>query len=162
MPPTERIDPIPLMEETLEAMILDDEDISARGLVRRMDSVFKHATDVTRPPDRRAMLERFQARQTELRQVMSKADKTSKVNLSVRIARKDEEIETLTAQRDLLIASHRAMILAVGEMGGMQAWRRFFDAYQGTLDALRDLGAMPAADIAQLPVGRSSKDGAVD
>jgi len=155
VPPTERIDPIALMEETLEAMILDDEDISARGLVRR-----KHATDVTRPLDRRAILERFQARQAELRQVMSKADKTSKANLSARIARKDEEIAALTSQRDLLVASHRAMILAVGEMGGMKAWRQFFDGYQGVLDSLRDMGAMPTADIARLPPGRPPRDAA--
>lgn len=160
MRPTKRTDPIALMEEALEAMILDDEDITARGLVRHMGGVFKHATDVTRPPDRRAILERYQTRQAELRRVMSKADKTSKANLSARIARKDEEIAALTSQRDLLVASHRAMILAVGEMGGMKAWRRFFESYQGVLDSLRDMGAMPTADIARLPTGRPPRDAA--
>src|SRR5579859_1803306 len=154
---TERNASLSLMEEALEAMIVDDEEISARGLVWRMGGVFKHATDVTRPTDRRSMLEHYQARQLELRRIISKADKTSKANLSAQIARKDEEIEELTRQRDLLVASHRAMILAVGEIGGMKAWRRFFDGYQTVLDELRALGALPAAEIAQSPTKSSTK-----
>jgi hypothetical protein len=158
---TERTDPISLMEEALEAMLLDDEDITARGLVRRMVGVFKYATDITRPTDRRALLEQYQTRQRELRTVISKADKTSKANLSARIVRKDEEIETLRRQRDLLVASHRAMILAIGEMGGMKIWKRFFEAYQAAEDELHALGAMPTATVTPL-VDRSPGKGRQD
>jgi hypothetical protein len=136
-----------LMEEALEAMLLNDEDITARGLVRHMADVFKHPTDITRPKDRRGVLERFQVRQEELRRVMAKADKNSKVNLTARIVRQEEEIANLKHQRDLLVASHRAVILAVGELGGMRNWRRFFDGYQSALDTMRDLGALPETEI---------------
>jgi len=99
----------------------------------------------------------YQQRQVEIRAVVAKADKTSKSSLSSQIARKDQEIETLTAQRDLLIASHRAMILAVGEMGGMKAWRKFFARYQEVVDELRAMGALPSASISEFPA-RETED----
>jgi len=148
-----------LLEQTLESMLLDDERISARGLARRLKPALNHATDITRQPQRRALLEKYQARQTELRTVMAKADKQSKANLSARIACKDGEIAALTRQRDILIASHKAMILAVGEMGGMNAWRRFFERYQGVVDEMRRLGAMPTENALNLRDGGDSKGG---
>lgn len=157
MPQTDHTDPLSLMEEALEAMLLDDEDITARGLVRRMVGVFKHPTDVTRPKDRRELLEQFRVRQEELRIVIAKADKTSKKKLSARIVRKDEEIEALERQRDLLVASHRAMILAIGELGGMKIWKRFFEAYQAAEDELHALGAMPTATVTPLADGWPGK-----
>lgn len=139
-----------ILEEVLEAMLLDNEDITARGAVRRMHGALKHPTDITRRPQRRQKLETYQQKQKELRSVIEKADKQSKTNLSAQIARKEAEIATLTGQRDLLVASHKAMILAVGEMGSMRAWQRFFTAYQSAVDELRDLGAMPPDEVREL------------
>lgn len=141
------------LSEALEAMLLDNEDISARGAVRRLDGIFKYPTDVTRHAERRGLLEKYRRRQAELRAVMEKANKQSKSSLSAAIERKDREIEALTRQRDLLIASHRAMILAVSEMRGMKAWQRFFEQYQAMVDELREIGAMPTADVSLFPQG---------
>lgn len=150
MPKTETAGSLELLEEVLEGMLLDNESITARGAVRRMEGTFKHATDITRRPERRQMLEAYQQKQADLRSVMEKANKQSKTNLSAQIARKEAELATLTAQRDLLIASHKAMILAVGEMGGMKAWHRFFEAYQSTIDELQKMGAMPSDNVREL------------
>ncbi|MEO3430144.1 hypothetical protein AAFN88_14885 [Pelagibius sp. CAU 1746] len=157
MQKTDRPSPLELLEEVLEAMLLDNETVTARGAVRRMDGVLKHASDITRRPERRQMLETYQKKQTELRSVMEKANKQSKTNLAARITKKEAEIAALTGQRDLLIASHKALILAVGEMGGMKAWQRFFESYRDTMDELRALGAMPSAEVR--PIGSGSDSG---
>ncbi len=134
----------------LDAMLQDDEDISARGVVRRLPDTFKHASDITRHAERRRALEAHQERQTALRSLMEKTNKQSKANLSQVIERKNREIEVLIRQRDILIASHKAMILAVSEMGGRKAWLRFFERYQACVEELEALGAMPSASVSVL------------
>lgn len=53
---------------------------------------------------------------------------------------KDERIADLERQVALLTASHKAIILAVGELGGLRAWQRFFPHYdEHTLMVLPDL-----------------------
>src|SRR5690606_18586252 len=64
-------------------------------------------------------------------------------NESVPLARARLRIQELEAENALLIASHRAMIMAVGELGGMRARRRFFEAHQASLQKLDELGAIP-------------------
>ena len=76
------------LEEALEAMLLADDDITARSAVRRLGGLLKHASDITRMPARRALVERFQRRQAELRAVMQKADNQSRTNLAARLARR--------------------------------------------------------------------------
>ena len=145
------------LEEVLEAMLLANEEITARGVVRRLDGLLRHASDITRMPVRRALMERFQCRQAELRAVMEKADKQSRTNLAARLARKEEEAAELKRQRDILIASHKAMLLVVGEMGGMAGWRRFFERHQAVLEELNASGALPAVEIQ--PLARAAERG---
>lgn len=136
---------------TLDAMLQDNEDISARGAVRRLSGTFKHASDITRNAERRQALETYQDRQSALRALMEKTNKQSKTNLIQAIERKNREIETLVRQRDLLIASHKAMILAVSEMGGRKAWLRFFERQHACIKELEALGALPKASVSVLP-----------
>lgn len=145
---------------TLEAMLEANIDITAREVVRRSDGVFKHPSDITRQPDRRTVFEGFEIRQKALRDLMSRADKTSRANLSARLAALEEQVREVTGQRDLLIASHRAMILAVGEVGGAKAWLRFFEGYGGVLGRLRSMGALPTAEVSDLAA--KAPAGAVD
>lgn len=83
--------------------------------------------------------------------MIERTDKSSKTNLAAALERKDARIRELEERVALLIASHRAMIHAIGEMGGMRAWSRFFDDYEAVLERLRDLGAMPTAAVAPFP-----------
>ena len=139
-----------LIEEKLEALLLDDEGITARSVVRRMDGVLKHPSDITRNVDRRGLLERYQLKQAELRSVMERTGKASKRNTAIALAQKEAQIEELLRDRDLLVASLRAAILAVGEMGGMGAWLRFYKAHEDALERLRTLGAVPSAQVPPL------------
>lgn len=135
------------LETILQRMLNDNVVITARSVIREQDCPFKHASDVTRQPERKALLDQYQARQSELRALVEKTDKQSRTNLQARVARLTQENETLKAERDLLIASHKAMLLAVGEMGGMSAWRKFFPAWEGTRQRLSQLQALPSAVV---------------
>jgi hypothetical protein len=143
-----------LLEEKLEAMLLDDEDITARGAVRRSQGTLRHPSDITRVEERRALLERYQTRQRDIRSVAAKANKTSKTRLAAAIAERDARIADLERDRDLLIAGHRAAILAVGEMGGMRAWLKLFEAHDTALRRLDAMGAMPPAEVYRLTQAR--------
>lgn len=144
-------DKIIKLTSALESMLQSNEAITARSVVRCLNGTFKHASDITRHAERRRILETYQERQVALRVLMEKANKQSKGNLTQMIERKNREIETLARQRDLLIASHKAMILAVSEMGGRKAWLRFFAQYQGCIDELVEIGALPGAESRTFP-----------
>ncbi|MDF3865378.1 hypothetical protein P3W53_12935 [Pseudomonas denitrificans (nom. rej.)] len=134
-------------ETILQRMLNNNVTITARSVIREHDSPFKHASDITRQPERKALLEQYQAHQSELRALVEKTDTQSRTNLQARVARLTQENEVLKAERDLLIASHKAMLLAVGEMGGMSAWRKFFPAWEDTRHKLSQLQALPSAVI---------------
>ena len=140
-----------LLQEALEAMLLDNEDISARAAVRRLAGTYKHATDITRRPQRRDILSRYQQKQAELRAVMEKADKQSKTNLSAQLVEKVREIDEVTRQRNLLIGSHRAMIHAMSQLRGRKGWLALFEHHQAAVNELESLGAVPSADVAAFP-----------
>lgn len=135
------------LETVLQRMLNDNVVITARSVIREQDCPFKHASDITRQPERKALLDQYQARQSELHALVEKTDKQSRTNLQTRVARLTQENETLKAERDLLIASHKAMLLAVGETGGMAAWRKFFPAWEETRQQLAALQALPSAKI---------------
>jgi hypothetical protein len=134
-------------ETILQRMLNDNVVITARSVIREQDCPFRHASDITRQPERKALLDQYQVRQCELRALAEKTDKQSRTNLQARVARLIQENETLKAERDLLIASHKAMLLAVGEMGGMAAWRKFFPVWEETRQRLTELQALPSAKI---------------
>lgn len=144
------IDKSQILEELLEAMIVENEDITVRAVCRRSDRVFKHATDITRNAARHGMVKAAITRQEAIRTAVDRSSKKSRTELEKLVATKNAEIAQLQADKDLLIASHRAMILAVAQMGGFPAWKRFFDPYQSIIDQLEKMGSLPDADVISL------------
>ncbi|MER9425514.1 hypothetical protein NKI88_24130 [Mesorhizobium sp. M0317] len=140
-----------LLDEMLEAMIADNETITARAVVRRSDGVFKHATDITRNKDRRDKFETYVKNQEAIRAAIERSSNKSRAELERLVATKNAEIGQLQSDKELLIASHRAMILSVAEMGGFSTWKRFFERYQSTIDGLEKMGGLPKADVVPLP-----------
>lgn len=136
-----------ILEKVLARMLEENEAITARSVVRDSDSPFKHASDITRQPTRRELLEKYQSKQHELRALIEKTDSQSRTNLQLKVARLAQENETLMAQRTLLIASHKAMLLAMGELGGMAAWQRLFLKWDTVQEQLKELDALPKADV---------------
>ncbi len=136
-------------------MIAENETITARAIVRRSGDVFKHATDITRNKARRTMVENALKKQETIRTAVDRSSKKSRTELERLIATKNIEIERLRADKELLIASHRAMILAVTEMGGFATWKRFFDQYQSTIDRLEKMKCLPKAEVINLSSRRT-------
>ena len=135
---------------TLAEMLDDNETISARAAARRMGNI-DHASTLTRDAWRAAVTADFQEEQARVRRQVEKADKSSRTNLSAALAREQARVVELEGNVALLTASHHALILAVGELGGLRAWSRFFENYRSAIDGLRDLGALPVAEVLPLP-----------
>jgi len=130
----------------LEGMLKENETITARGLVKFSEGAIKNASDITRDNWRNDRLGEWAKRQREMRLLMEKADKTSRTNLQKQLAKKQARIEELEEQVQLLLASHKAMFLSVGENGGMKAWLRFFEDHQEALKALKGWAWNQSAD----------------
>jgi len=140
-------DKVVLLEEVLEAMLVDDEKITARAVIRRMGGVLKHPTDITRNEKRKALVAEYAGRQGKIRTTVERSTKLSRAELECQISLKNIEIERLRSEKELLIASHRAMILSTAEMGGFGTWKKFFNKYQAAIDALDGMDAVPRAEI---------------
>lgn len=139
-----------VVKEILEDLISIDQDITAREVARRHPSL-KAASSITRDPARRAMLTEYQQRQKELRQWSARTQKTSAASVERILADRDALIAALERQLDVLVASHVAMLRAVGEMGGFNQWARFFEKTSCVRTMLTAMGAMPTGEIVQLP-----------
>ena len=137
------------MEDILRIMLENDEDITARGVIRRHASL-SAASSITRNPTRAQMLAKFQARQEEFRGWRTRLSKRSKDSAAMGMAEKDSRIGYLERQVELLTASHVAMLRALGELGGYAKWAKFFDSYKDIRDELIKMGAMPTAKVIPL------------
>jgi hypothetical protein len=145
-------DKVAFLEEVLEAMLVNDEKITARAVIRRMGGVLKHPTDITRNEKRKALVAKYAGRQEKIRIVVERSSKLSRAELERQISLKNTEIERLRSEKELLIASHRAMILSMTEMGGFGIWKKFFDKYQTAIDALDGMAALPRAEMVRRPL----------
>jgi len=74
----------------------------------------------------------------------------SGADIATSLADKDVRISILERQVEILIASHLALLRAVGEIGGFKAWSRFYEDFRKTRDELVTLGAIPSATVTAL------------
>lgn len=115
--------------EILEGLLERNEDITARA-VARLHPAIGHASTITRSPARSALVGQFQTKQQEIRKHLGRQTKRSKESIAAELATKDQRIAELEKQVDILRASHLAMIRAVGEMGGMSKWMKFYENFK--------------------------------
>lgn len=127
-----------ILREILAKMLEAGISITARAVVRDSQSPYRHASDITRQPMRNALLLEFQSRQIEVRRIAEKTGKTSKTTLQAKIEKLQHENERLKKEKEILIASHRAMLLAVAECGGMSAWRKLFPGWDETIKSMAE------------------------
>jgi len=135
------------MKSICDQLIENNETISARKVSRLLEI---QTTSLTRDPLRLEILNDAKNKQEKLREWLKRQPKQSRKKDAESLAARDLKIENLEEQKQFLIASHKAMIMAVGEIGGMAAWKRFFDGYQEVLDGLESMGAMPEAEVITL------------
>ncbi len=148
------------MVRVLSEMIADNETITVRAVVRHM-STLAHASALTRDAWRSARIAEWQAEQQRLRSLAERSDKSSKTNLAASLEIEKAKLAQLEAERNLALGGLLAAIHAVGELGGMKAWLRFFEHSAPALDRLRTMGALPSAELVQLKpmITGSSKPG---
>lgn len=135
----------PEMEKILQAMFECDEDITARGVIRR-HSTLSAASSITRNPSRAKMLARYHLQQEEFRKWRNRLSKISKDSSALDMAGKDIRIAELERSVELLTLSHVAMLRAVGELGGFSKWAKFFENFQEVRNQLMRMNALPNAD----------------
>lgn len=132
------------IKQVCQDLVDTDQVVTAREVARR---VGVSASSITRDPLRKASIEAAQAKQAELRTWRKRQAKQSRDRDAESLAEKDLRIAELERRIDLLTASHKAMVLAIGEFGGTAGWQRFFPHWQQVEEMLRDMGAMPSADV---------------
>jgi IS30 family transposase len=125
----------------ISSFLEDDTHISARSLA---DHIGVAPSTITRNVKRAEQVEAGKREQDRLRRLIAKADKSSKPALMARVAARDRKIADLEYKVQILTASHRAMLMALGVEGGIPRWKKFFEKYTAIVDELRELGALPA------------------
>ena len=129
------------LPHALEHMLAPGERISARGVLKHLPDV-RAPSSLTRDPVRRAMLEDYRQRQAERQAWTQRARKQSVTRLEVLLADRNRQIAELEHSVQLLVASHRAMVQAVGELAGLPKWKQAFECYEHCLGELDKLGAV--------------------
>jgi len=132
------------LRASAEQMLEGDETVTARSLARRAG--LRAASSITRDAARRALLGEFQGQQERRRAWVERAKKASTAKLHQTLAAREEQVAALTRRVQLLTASHKAILLAVDEMGGTKAWARFFTKYRHSLECLHE--AVPPGELA--------------
>jgi hypothetical protein len=140
----------------LESMLNADETISARAVARRHSSI-KHASTITRHNGRSGLVAHYRARQREFRVWLNRLPKRSTAKIALQMAEKDVKIAELERQVEALRISHLALIRAVGELGGVSKWLKFFENFAEVKETLQELRAMPASEIRELQTMRTNK-----
>jgi hypothetical protein len=138
------------LSKLLQEMLENGVELTARGVVARSEGLFKNASDITRVQERRSLLESLQARQAIVSAHAEKWNPQSKAKLVARLERSETELAEAKEDLALMTAAVRAMIHSIGESGGMAAWRRHFPAYKSAYARLRELGALPSAEVVEL------------
>lgn len=142
---TEQTHPAPLadveMREILDTLLANDENITARAVARLHPSITA-ASSITRSDSRSSLLTEYQVRQTEYRRWRGRIGKRSGLETALSLADKDLRIAELESSVQILVASHIAMLRAVGELGGFSKWSQFYADYREVRDKLVKLGAV--------------------
>lgn len=143
LPPNPYDTPCPEIGNICRDLIAAGRKISLRAVATQLGVAH---TTLSRDPARRQQV--FQCR--ELAAAAKRLARNNRGLLSDGeseiLAAAKRKIAHLEEQNALLVASHQAMIMAVGELGGMRAWRRFFEDYQAIVERLEACGAMPVEE----------------
>lgn len=111
----------------LDHMLSSAVRITARSVAKMLGVA---PSTITRSAHRYEILLAYQEKQKYLDSVAAQADPLSKEKLVRQIADRNAKISELTRLVQLLTASHKALLVAVGELGGTAAWQRFFADYE--------------------------------
>jgi len=132
--------PDPKIGELCRDLIAQNKKITIRAVAERAGVAH---TTYSRDPKRKAQITRAR----EIQRLAWTIERSHRGQVekheSVAMARLHKRLEQAEAHNQLLIASHRAMLSAIGELGGTRAWLRFFANHPNALASLDEIGALP-------------------
>lgn len=131
------------LQAVLSGLLERNEDMTARAVVRLHSSI-KNASGIVRHPERRQILEQYQARQKELRAAVGKVRQSGATAMAAKLQASAERIRELEDSETARVASHLAMIHAVAEMGGTAKLQQFYKRFANIRDFLAREGSLPA------------------
>ncbi len=129
----------------LAALIDENIDVTAASLANRLGA---QRSTVTRSKERLKAVEAAAKEQQRLRSILAD-NKSSAETLIAKLSRRDATIADLERRIEILTASHRAMLMAVGEVGGIAAWKKFFAGWDAVRRELEDLFAADAHGVGE-------------
>jgi len=132
--------PDPKIGEACRELIAQNKKITIRAVAERTGVAH---TTYSRDPKRKAQITRAQEIQRLAWTIQRSHRGQVEKHESVAMARLHKRLEQAEAHNQLLIASHRAMLSAIGELGGTRAWLRFFANHPNALASLNEIGALP-------------------
>lgn len=132
-----------ILEETLQAMILENDTITSQSVIARLSGVLRNPSDITRNEARNELFVKFKDKQRGIREKLREKVDASPAHLAAQNAKLLTERDKIGAEKELLVASHRAAIIAIGEMGGASLWLEFYRNYTVALNSLHTMGAVP-------------------
>jgi hypothetical protein len=150
--------PDPKIGKACRELIAQNRKITIRAVAEQTGVAH---TTYSRDPKRKAQITRAQEIQRLAWTIKRTHRGHAEPHESVAVARLRKRVEEVEARNQLLIASHRAMLSAVGEMGGTRAWLRFFANHPAALASLGEIGALPE-NVTSIQHARSDAAGHTD
>jgi hypothetical protein len=134
------------MVRVLEAMLENDETITARAVARSHPRL-KQASSIIRSASRSRLLDEFKAKQKQYRIWQARAPKRSRDRLAAKLAQKDSRIAELERQVEILRVFDIAMMRTVGELGGMGKLLKLYESYREVRGELQRLGLLAKGEV---------------
>ncbi|MFM0218015.1 hypothetical protein [Paraburkholderia caledonica] len=128
----------------LEGLLERNEDVTARA-VARLHPTVREASSIIRNADRRALLEKYQKKQSDLRTAVRRVTHSGTTAAAIKLKASADRIQELEENEVARVSSHVAMIHAMAELGGTAKLKRFYEAYSNIRDALAREGSLPSS-----------------
>ncbi|MCA1440149.1 hypothetical protein I6F07_07935 [Ensifer sp. IC4062] len=118
---------------------------TCRSRHREAAETFPHATSITTVERRKRLVEEYATKQEAIRGWVGSG--MSKDELEAERVMASQKIKVLERNQAVMAAGLKAAILAVTTIGGFKMWAAHFAQYESSISILRELGALPSADI---------------
>jgi len=119
--------------------LLAREPISARSIAKALGIA---TSSITRDTARSKTLSDAKRQQQALSETIKTQTKTSRQKDAETIAKQKVEIEDLKRRNQILLASHKALYNVIREVGGAEAYQRFFETALEARQELIEVGVL--------------------
>lgn len=116
-----------IIEIACHQLLDDNSNITARAVATKVGIA---TSSITRDKVRLTIIKEVKIKQDKLHQWKKRQDKISRNKDAEILAQKDKRIYELEQQVKYLQASHKAMILSIGELGGASMYNNLFKKWK--------------------------------